>query len=115
LRRPVAVVGEGPDGCGFGGEGGEGELRDLPVGVEVYFTADTAAFCVPVISYPYRLLLLIQNLVLSNISITWNFSAIRFMLLNIFPLIFFCLALTNIKAKWTYYLWHNLPLEVNPF
>ena len=34
---PVAAVGEAPDGGGFGGEGGGGELRDLPVGVEFYF------------------------------------------------------------------------------
>jgi len=37
MRRPVAPVGEAPDGCGFGDEGGGGELRDLPVGVEFYF------------------------------------------------------------------------------
>ena len=36
VRSPVAAVGEAPDGGGFGGEGGGGELRDLPVGVEFY-------------------------------------------------------------------------------
>jgi len=74
-----------------------------------------SASCVPDISNPYKLLFLIQNLELSNYSTNWNLFTIRFMLLNIFPLIFFCLALTNIKAKRTYYLWHNLPLGVNPY
>ena len=37
MRCPVAAVGEAPDGGGFGGEGGGGELRDLPVIVEFYF------------------------------------------------------------------------------
>jgi len=29
VRRPIATVGEAPDGGGFGGEGGGGELRDF--------------------------------------------------------------------------------------
>lgn len=37
MRCPVTAVGEAPDGSGFGGEGGGGELRDLPVGMEFYF------------------------------------------------------------------------------
>ena len=37
MRSPVAAVGEGPDGCGFGGEGGGGEIMDLPVIEEFYF------------------------------------------------------------------------------
>ena len=80
VRSPVPAVGEEPDRGGFGDEGGGGEIMDLPVGVEFYFvgaSADTAAFCVPVISYPYRLLLLIQNLyqILQLLGISLQFGS----------------------------------------
>ena len=34
VRNPVAAVREGPEGCGFGGEGGGGELLEIPIGME---------------------------------------------------------------------------------
>ena len=46
MRSPVAAVGEGPDGGGFGGEGGGGEIMDLPVRVEFYFCFSYLHFAV---------------------------------------------------------------------